>query len=237
MNGLVYYRLLSEKNGSKFRSFPVTINLPDTWEHVRYLLEKKQGCHCEKSKTSFIVGWRHSRGQTREFYLSQPYLPKDEICRDRDAFVISLQPMHIGQQPYVPQKFLNLLKCESKHIEKLEDENKDEQVSEDERVGSMMNEAQQIAVPKTYSRDFNKQYLHPSEPTPPPPYYYICHRCGQRGHWKVECPTWADFSFVPVKELRPATGIPQSLLRLAETEEEKKSAMVDKDGNLVVYKK
>ena len=81
-----------------------------------------------------------------------------------------------------------------------------------------------------------KRRVHASESAPRPPYHYICHRCGERGHWKDECPTLNDANFVPLTETRPSTGIPKSFLRPAKTEEEKKNAMVDRDGNLVVYK-
>lgn len=81
-----------------------------------------------------------------------------------------------------------------------------------------------------------------------PPYWYVCHRCGQTGHWKNQCPD-KDYSrrtvLRPLGSLKPkecqrvpkiAKGIPMSDLKPVETEEERERAMLDSNGNLVCLK-
>ncbi len=68
----------------------------------------------------------------------------------------------------------------------------------------------------------------------PVPEYYICHRCNQPGHFINNCPMKFDSTII---KRQNTTGIPKSMLRLAETDEEKRTAMIDNDGNLVVYKR
>lgn len=49
-----------------------------------------------------------------------------------------------------------------------------------------------------------------SDKTLPPG--YICHRCGQKGHWITQCPSIYDHTWETKKVLR-TTGIPKSMLR------------------------
>ena len=70
----------------------------------------------------------------------------------------------------------------------------------------------------------------------PPPPNYVCHRCGNPGHWKHLCKTLNDINFILVTIPRVPTGIPKTLLREAKTDEERKHAMVTDDGRLVIMK-
>lgn len=68
-----------------------------------------------------------------------------------------------------------------------------------------------------------------------PPADYVCHRCRQKGHWKPDCPTWSDASFVP--PVRLAThGIPRATLRPATAEEAKQRCYEASDGSLWVLR-
>ena len=114
----VYYRFLSEKTGTKLRSMIVELELPTTWENVRYLFEKKQGCHPDKEARSanagYIVGWRYCKGESRDSYQNKPHLQKEDECKIGDAFILAMMPLRIGQKPYVPQRFSSYLQPEVK---------------------------------------------------------------------------------------------------------------------------
>ncbi|KAL7746559.1 Protein mpe1 [Sorochytrium milnesiophthora] len=78
-------------------------------------------------------------------------------------------------------------------------------------------------------------------PREPPP-GYLCHRCGQKGHYIQDCPTNGDTTFDRPKVKR-TTGIPRSFLREVEdpmasmqnrgTEAAGAGVMLTKDGRVV----
>ena len=70
-----------------------------------------------------------------------------------------------------------------------------------------------------------------------PPSHHTCYHCRGKGHWKQDCPLLQDPNYQPEFKHKPAAGIPKSMLKVAETEEEKKVAMTMPDGRLVVMKK
>lgn len=73
----------------------------------------------------------------------------------------------------------------------------------------------------------------PSIVKPPPP-SYTCHRCHQKGHWKQYCTTLADGNFVPTPQYKLPKGIPKTMLKEAQNDEEKKSAMRTIEGKYVL---
>lgn len=71
----------------------------------------------------------------------------------------------------------------------------------------------------------------PEKPLPP---HYICHRCGQRGHWIQNCPSLTDPNW-EIKKVRRTTGIPRSMLRTVDKPpDDGKTYLMTPDGEYVV---
>ena len=68
----------------------------------------------------------------------------------------------------------------------------------------------------------------PDKPLPPS---YICHRCGEKGHWIQACPTNNDPNFDGRPKFRRTTGIPRSMLKVVE-----KPTEVGEDGKIDISK-
>jgi protein MPE1 len=80
-----------------------------------------------------------------------------------------------------------------------------------------------------------------SIPDKPPPQGYICHRCGEKGHWIQACPTNDDPQFDNKPRIKRTTGIPKTFLKKAEkpvfeddVEAKTNGVMLDADGEYVV---
>lgn len=78
-------------------------------------------------------------------------------------------------------------------------------------------------------------------PDKPPPQGYICHRCGEKGHWIQACPTNDDPNFDNKPRIKRTTGIPKTFLKKADKpvfdedgEGKTNGVMVDADGEYVV---
>src|SRR5271169_2614452 len=89
---------------------------------------------------------------------------------------------------------------------------------------------------------YNK-HKKPLAPVPdkPPPQGYICHRCGEKGHWIQACPTNDDPNFDNKPRIKRTTGIPKTFLKRAEKpvfdedgEGKTNGVMVDADGEYVI---
>ncbi|KIW02956.1 uncharacterized protein PV09_05620 [Verruconis gallopava] len=87
----------------------------------------------------------------------------------------------------------------------------------------------------------NKRPLNVPDHEPPPK--YVCHRCGQPGHWIQMCPTNSDPNFESKPKIKRTTGIPRSFMKkldkpLGEGEIEEGlqggTIMLDADGNHVI---
>ena len=68
----------------------------------------------------------------------------------------------------------------------------------------------------------------PDKPLPPG---YMCHRCGEKGHWIQACPTNNDPNFDGRPKFRRTTGIPRSMLKVVE-----KPTGVGEDGKIDLSK-
>lgn len=73
---------------------------------------------------------------------------------------------------------------------------------------------------------FPKQAAVPDKPPPPG---YVCHRCGEKGHWIQACPTNTDPNYDGRPKFRRTTGIPRSFLKVIE-----KPEAVDENGKVDV---
>jgi protein MPE1 len=113
--------------------------------------------------------------------------------------------------------------------------NSGKEMTEEEKLQAILNansqswKAEQDAMShKPVVRSFNKQAAVPDKPLPPG---YICHRCGEKGHWIQACPTNNDPNFDNRPKFRRTTGIPRSFLKAVE-----KPADVGEDGKIDVSK-
>ena len=108
-------------------------------------------------------------------------------------------------------------------------------MTEEEKLQAILNandqtwKAEQEAMShKPVVRSYNKQAAVPDKPLPPG---YICHRCGEKGHWIQACPTNNDPNFDGRPKFRRTTGIPRSFLKVVE-----KPTEVGEDGKIDVSK-
>lgn len=109
------------------------------------------------------------------------------------------------------------------------------EMTEEEKLQAILNanteswKAEQEAMShKPVIRSFNKSAPVPDKPLPPG---YICHRCGEKGHWIQACPTNNDPNFDNRPKFRRTTGIPRSFLKVVE-----KPTEVGEDGKIDVSK-
>ncbi|PRT56602.1 putative RING finger protein P8B7.15c [Wickerhamiella sorbophila] len=82
---------------------------------------------------------------------------------------------------------------------------------------------------------YTPRNLAPAAGEKEPPPGYICHRCGQKGHYISHCPTLNDPTW-EAKRVRRTTGIPKSMLRTVEkpADDDSGSYLMDADGQYVV---
>ncbi|KAL9098153.1 MAG: hypothetical protein Q9163_006132 [Psora crenata] len=107
--------------------------------------------------------------------------------------------------------------------------------TEDERIAAMFkmgaddwaHQQQQMAhAAPVYRGSFTKG-KHQNLPGHPPPPGYICYRCGEKGHWIMECPTNSDPTFDGRPRIKRTTGIPKSFLKTVD-----KPTMLINDGTI-----
>lgn len=84
-------------------------------------------------------------------------------------------------------------------------------------------------------RSYRPAFRPPPQMSAPPPPYYVCFRCGQKGHYIANCPTNADPNFDKPR-LKKSTGIPRAFLKtVAGTPGDASGGvLVTPDGSLVV---
>ncbi|CEM21940.1 unnamed protein product [Vitrella brassicaformis CCMP3155] len=84
-------------------------------------------------------------------------------------------------------------------------------------------------------------FRHSGQSAPPP--NYICHKCGKPGHYIQDCPSKGDkdsFGNKHQRRIRPAAGIPRSLLQSVDKDEvdktDQQNLLVLPDGSFAVMK-
>lgn len=94
-------------------------------------------------------------------------------------------------------------------------------MTEEERLQAVMSASNiqlkadlEMSAGKPVMRNtFNKAAPVPDKPLPPG---YVCHRCGEKGHWIQACPTNTDPNFDGKHKFKRTTGIPRSMLEVVE---------------------
>jgi len=239
MNHVLYYTFLHNSNDHYFAPYTsvkkINIVFPETWEHIRYLLEQQNGLHCvnstkKQTNGSYFEGWLYEHGikYDRNFYLSKHSLKESHCLHAGDKIVLRRRMFNVNRPfPYVPQRYrestlasLAILKSTHSHVEyKLT-----ESMTEDEKIMTVVDASSKIVFHDNNNSDsgFKKHIVY-------------CKRCGVYGHLKSMCPTLNDPDFEALDAHKPVTGIPKIFLKKATTEEEQKRARKTTDGEFVLY--
>lgn len=103
--------------------------------------------------------------------------------------------------------------------------------TEEDKILAMMSQAGEEFNPANYAKFKPRSGFALGLVKQPPPPNYVCHRCGQKGHWIKFCPTNGDPTFDNPR-LKRSSGIPTS--HVVPVSSNVKGAMVDRHGNLVM---
>jgi len=231
-----------------------------TWEEARYLIEQKMNLHCDskqkiEAERSYIVGWLWNDLIKNWRKDAEPLNDPKRQMKSSDRIIVARKPLtrrHHGM--YVPQRFraTNDLKTEdittNNSIITFSDD-----MTEEEKIKHLINiQTQRIvnhsskqkissisksAIPSssfTVHQHASDRLNNANKRVPPPE--YICHRCGVVGHFKEDCPTLEDDTFIPLDQRRCPTGVPKIFMREAITEEERRTAWITEDGKYVMMK-
>lgn len=210
---------------------------------------------------SFLQGLLWTEGMKNWRVEARP-VPRDHVMTHRDRVIVVRKPMVRGLQPYVPPRFRPEMEQLDRETLPLEEKSREEGIlrffekmksdtgfqetmTEEEKIERIMGQMESRSSvdalrDRMLQRHKRSKYgqVHPadleSQPSlqEPPPSYYVCHRCGQSGHWKNQCTGGLHSASQP----KLPSGIPKSMLREAATEEERQRAMMTEDGRLVVMK-
>lgn len=194
------------------------------WDKIRYHWEKSMRdiCRHPENVREYLVGYR---------FGTDELLSDHVILRPHTHVVLKRVPMLPHQRHYIPPS------CQNKNdddsiIQQQELENS--RIPIEERI--LMNETCFVSSqnhPLSFHPTwFDDRIVSPnSDKFHRPPARYRCKKCGAlEKHWSWKC----TYKGKPVNKRKLPSGIPKSLLKKAETEEEKQNAMIDEDGNFVV---
>jgi hypothetical protein len=204
--------------------------------------------------TTGLVNWRKE---------AQP-VPRDHVMNDHDQIIVIRKPAEKGVPHYIPTRFKLEVQTMERQAISTENKEKEEKIvqhlnsikpmapqftdtmTEDEKINLLINSTaemvhhdhlqHQLLRPNQYHH--NSAQYHPSDVknnpsiVKPPPPYYTCHRCHQKGHWKQHCTV--DENFIPIAQHKLPKGIPKTMLKEVQNDEEKKNAMRTSDGKYVL---
>jgi len=203
--------------------------------------------------------WRQEVGLTwasrfRKTNLSLQTIPKTRTMLPTDRVIVVVEPLPPGAGLYVPERFRTDGVALQRAVLSDDQRRKEEEINnwyeflktrptssnpnatEEDKINAIMR-AQEVnqALDEQRNRQLRRLQkgrpwlpCHPTDaeaPSSAPP-GSICHACGRAGHWKSQCPS--------ARQPQRTTGIPRSLLRDAQTDEERRTAMLTEDGRRVV---
>ena len=252
---ILFYSFLHTGAHVPFRQ--IEIEPLDKWEDVRYRLEKRHGLHTSRSSgghrhshygEGYFVGWLYAPALTSDQYRTLPILPSTYVCCPEDRVVVACLPLAHDQRPYVPVRY----RAGQRQVQEVEvipvapnalvfrpdmtEEEKLKCLVETVNYETSVASNMQQAFRQSQKRRFERHASDGKVAARPPPPSYICHRCQNPGHWKNECPSLTDPNYIPPRVFKPPTGIPKTMLRTAQSEQEKQLAMRTSTGELVIPK-
>ena len=252
---ILFYSFLHAGAHLPFRQ--IEIEPQDKWEDVRYRLERRHGLHTSRNShngghrhshygESYFVGWLYDPLLTPDQYRSLPILPSAHMCCPEDRVLVACLPLAHDQRPYVPlryrtgQREVQNITVSAPNVlvfrpDMTEEEKLKCLVETVNYETSVISNVQQ-AFRHSQKRRFERHASEAKVAARPPPPSYICHRCQNPGHWKNECPSLTDPNYIPPRVFKPPTGIPKTMLRTAQNEQEKQLAMRTNTGELVIPK-
>lgn len=217
---MVYYqfKLMCGKDGV---GTPVFLDSAGTWENVRYLIEKKIGCHGKhrKGAGTHIIGFMYGDFLDNKYRVRglDPVPPHHQLAID-DLIILMRKPNPDGFASFVPIDYRVCTFVPGS--------------SEEERLQQL----QHYDPHKTHIRENNRLMVcdvHPScvemGTLPRPHEGYECHVCGSRDHFIRHCSFKNDKDVVPPKRMRRPSGIPLSFLQKA-TDSADGASYVDDQG-------
>jgi hypothetical protein len=195
------------------------MNAGITWEEARFLIEIRH---------RFWTLNSNNNNSYAEGYLWNPdmdptLISKDYIMTSKDHVIVIRKPMPYEFTPYIPPKYRQSEYFNKHHQYVI---NKSLLSEEDQIVQFVKQETQrfnQQSFSKVHLSDLSSCNSQHALLIPPP--NYTCHRCGGKGHWKRLC---------QAHQIRVPLGIPKTMLREVTNDEEKKHAMLTKEGKYVV---
>ena len=248
---------LRKLESNPYNNIVKTMETNISWDNARFLIEQRHGFFDIKKKksdltNSYIVGYFWTP-DLLDWRKQAKIVPSTHILTEKDNIIVVRKPLKTGALLYVPNQYRSEFEKEKTELmqqiinEKPQNVQFNDIMSEEEKMNILIGSNTSNEKIKSLYQLYNhqkKQYAsyHPSETEKPPqvftkpPLYYQCHRCGIKGHWKHQCPTLTNPTFVSLDKIKNASGIPKSLLKMAISEEEKKMAMMTSDGNFMVLK-
>jgi hypothetical protein len=222
-----------------------------TWEHVRYVLERKHHMHKECNKANSIFSY--FEGMPRNVFIAQGgkfsranVLRSTDVVQPNVALVLWRKPMPGALSRYVPDRFdkeLIELKRKADAEAAAAPIAFDNSMTEDEKFALMMKQSAALVAPATDRPYQRRKWKHPSEYElnheghPIPPATYTCRGCNEAGaHFRYDCPLGkrgeADAAR-PLDKVNVPHGIPKAFLRKVDAAD-REGAMRTKEGEFVV---
>jgi hypothetical protein len=218
----VFYYVWRHALRKTVRNKLMTFQANDQWQNIRYLLEKRYHMHEHQRKAkknrSYISGNKVVRSIITGEVIEEK-LDDNEMVHSGSVLVLYRKPMQHESVPFIPAKFLNKKSEETKTKETKTNPSPDKM--EEEKMLEVLAAAQ-----ATVQRPAKQKGYHPSLDD-------------EEFYPMTKLTTETNPQIVEITRQGPrraAIGIPKTQLRLAETDEEKENAMIDKDGKLVVRK-
>lgn len=235
MSTLYYFKAELPSNGFDTNSAK-KVAANQEWEMACYQIEKGLGFHNKMRQHKenvvntqvvayFYQDWLDSGKQHRQCEC----VPHDYVLQDGDKLILFRQALPRNVPLHIPRQIRQQQEAVDDLLERANREQKWQELSEDDRIADMLT----LDSKKTNFSGVSVRSQKGSSIQGIPPPSYICHRCMKPGHFKQQCPTLEDASFVPMDRRRRTTGIPSSMLRKAKPDEYG-WAWIHSDGSLMV---
>lgn len=191
---------------------PLVMDAGDSWEHIRYLIEKK-----ENFTDCYVEGYWYDKPHVM--------IRSSEHLMGGEKILLKRKPCLPGMKLFVPKKFRKEQDAYQVIVHEQQNINDEdfEKMTEEEKMLAICNSVETCTLiekkvekkkkPKYWENEdgtisstynvYERAGAHPSDyiyktlPPRPLPHNYKCRRCHQVGtHWEDCCHTWDDPHFV-----------------------------------------